>query len=61
MFSEMTVFAISRDGDNFCENLRSGNLSRANDGAVPGVSHGGCREILFKIKIFAFRQELTKM
>ena len=41
MFSEMSVFAISRDGHNFCENLRSGNLSRANDGADPGVSHGG--------------------
>ena len=41
MFSEMSVFAICRGRDNFCENLRSENLSWANDGADPGVSHGG--------------------
>ena len=51
MFSEMSVFAISRAGHNFCENLRSGNLSGANDGADPGVSHGGCRGDIFKIHI----------
>ena len=33
------LFAEGRD--NFCENLRSENLSLANDGADPGVSHGG--------------------
>ena len=49
MFSEMSVFAISRAGHNFCENLRSGNLSGANDGADPGVSHGAAGEIFFKI------------
>ena len=45
MFSEMSVFAICRGRDNFCENLRSENLSWANDGADPGVSHGAAGEI----------------
>ena len=54
MFSEMSVFAISRDGHNFCENLRSGNLSRANDGADPGVSHGAAGKYIFKQKYLHF-------
>lgn len=41
MFSEMSVFTFRRGRDNFCENLRSENLSPANDGADPGVSHRG--------------------
>ena len=47
MFSEMSVFTICRGRDNFCENLRSENLSSANDGADPACHRG---EIFLKTK-----------